>query len=297
MSRFGLLTRIVFRTLDRSFSNTRLWIYDPKSYVELEYEYAQERGKPLFAVVITEEHLEEKVKKSGSAVLEKEHQEHLKKFREKVQKKLIRFFRNPLEIKLAIHETLAEFSRRDELIGWIPGNQAVNSGAVAEEIARLANENATLRERLSKTRGVTATFSGIAFEEMYQMLRDEVIDLRIVDEDFGNEIVSALEACQAMFEDSKPSLLHLLWVCRDALASECGFGAQEKLFDRLRGFGLVEIKRRTMPLTFATGLTPESPAVTYGLTDDGRLFLLRLRLELSRQAGAGEKSLGDAGTS
>src|SRR5258708_5335498 len=132
-----------------------------KSYVELEYEYAQERGKPFFAVVITEEHLEEKVKKSGSAVLEKEHQEHLKKFREKVQKKHIRFFRNPLEIKLAIHETLAEFSRRDELIGWIPGNQAVNSGAVAEEIARLANENATLRERLSNTRGVTATFSGI----------------------------------------------------------------------------------------------------------------------------------------
>jgi len=161
----------------------------------------------------------------------------------------------------------------------------------------LANENATLRERLSNTRGVTATFSGIAFEEMYQMLRDEVIDLRIVDEDFGNEMVSALEACKAMFDDSKPSLLHLLWVCRDALASEYGFGAQEKLFDRLRGFGLVEIKRQRMTPTYVTGLAPEGPAVTYGLTHDGRQFLLRLRLGLSRRAGSWGKIPWRRGTS
>src|ERR1043165_1154541 len=33
-----------------------------KSYIELEYEYAVERGKPLFSVVIKESHHEQRVK-------------------------------------------------------------------------------------------------------------------------------------------------------------------------------------------------------------------------------------------
>ena len=107
-----------------------------KSYIQLEYEYAQGQGKPFFAAIIEENHLEEKVKQHGSAMLEKKHQHLLSEFREVVKKKMVRFFRNPENIKLAIHETLSEISKREELIGWIPGDQAVNSGAVAEEIAR-----------------------------------------------------------------------------------------------------------------------------------------------------------------
>src|ERR1700745_2816693 len=41
-----------------------------KSYIELEYDYAHERGKPAFAVVIDDDHLEERVKAHGRAVLE-----------------------------------------------------------------------------------------------------------------------------------------------------------------------------------------------------------------------------------
>jgi hypothetical protein len=39
-----------------------------KSYIALEYEYAQKQGKPFFAVVIEDDYLEEKVKQHGSAV-------------------------------------------------------------------------------------------------------------------------------------------------------------------------------------------------------------------------------------
>src|SRR4029078_12754909 len=39
-----------------------------KSYIQIEYEYALEQGKPLFAVVIAEDYLEQKVKKFGSKV-------------------------------------------------------------------------------------------------------------------------------------------------------------------------------------------------------------------------------------
>src|SRR5260221_8635857 len=44
-----------------------------KSYIHLEYEYALEKGKPLFAVVINEDHLETKIKEHDSRVIEKQH--------------------------------------------------------------------------------------------------------------------------------------------------------------------------------------------------------------------------------
>jgi Domain of unknown function (DUF4062) len=44
-----------------------------KSYIHLEYEYALSQNKPLFAVVITEKHLEEKNMAEGSHVFEKDY--------------------------------------------------------------------------------------------------------------------------------------------------------------------------------------------------------------------------------
>lgn len=52
-----------------------------KSYTHLEYEYALEKGKALFAVVITKEHLEEKVKKVGIEVIETKNSDKLENFR------------------------------------------------------------------------------------------------------------------------------------------------------------------------------------------------------------------------
>jgi hypothetical protein len=90
-----------------------------KSYIQLEYEYALEKGKPLFAVVIDEKYLEKKVKKLGGVALEREHPDKLKLFRELVLSKMVRFWKDPKDIKLSIMETIAEFSERSELRGWI----------------------------------------------------------------------------------------------------------------------------------------------------------------------------------
>jgi Domain of unknown function (DUF4062) len=263
-----------------------------KSYIELEYEYAQERGKPFFAVVIHDDYLKEKVKICGADIIETDNARELKAFRTRVLSKLVRFFSDPRDIKLAIHETLSDFGRREDLIGWIPGDQAVNSGEVAEQIARLAKENTTLRERLSKTDDVAPTFCGLPFNDICQMLGDELIDSAVVERDFGNETLGELESVLTLFKDSKPTLLHLLWLCRDVLASEYVLNQQEELFDRLRDFGLVEITRRTKAEQAGLGgnfITVAPPTVSYGLTDDGRRFLLRLRLELKRRAEAGGK--------
>src|SRR5579862_9096926 len=51
-----------------------------KSYTQLEYEYALSQGKPLFACVMTELGLDERVKTRGKAVLEPDNPQKLKEF-------------------------------------------------------------------------------------------------------------------------------------------------------------------------------------------------------------------------
>jgi Domain of unknown function (DUF4062) len=120
-----------------------------KSYIHLEYEYAIDHNKPLFAVVIDEKHLDEKVKNLGTEIFEKEHPDKLKEFRELVCSKIVHFWSDPRDIKLAILQKMADFSQHDDLIGWISGSEAVNTGPLAEELARLVKENAIMREQNS----------------------------------------------------------------------------------------------------------------------------------------------------
>jgi hypothetical protein len=116
-----------------------------KSYIQLEYEYALEKGKQFFALVIDENYLKERVKYRGIDVLEHAYPRQLKDFRKTVLTRLVRFWNDRKDIVLAVLSTLSEFGRRDDLVGWIPGDQAVNTGALAEAIARLAKENASLQ--------------------------------------------------------------------------------------------------------------------------------------------------------
>ena len=145
-----------------------------KSYIQLEYEYAQELGKPFFAVVINEDHLEEKVKQYGSMMLEKDHRQTLREFREVVKRKLVRFFGDPRDIKLAVHETLSELSKREDLIGWIPGDQAVNSGAVAKQLAFLVRENELLRKHLEAAEDTSNQQHFQSLERSFQALERRV---------------------------------------------------------------------------------------------------------------------------
>nr|WP_314898553.1 DUF4062 domain-containing protein [uncultured Deefgea sp.] len=63
------------------------------SYTELEYDYAIQQQKPLFAVVITDSALEQKVKSNGTTFLERDNPKELKLFRDKVLSNIIVIFR------------------------------------------------------------------------------------------------------------------------------------------------------------------------------------------------------------
>ncbi len=118
-----------------------------KSYTQLEYEYALDKGKPLFACVLKETALDARVKKHGMDMIDK-YPKELDMFRELVQTKMVEFWEDPKDIQLAIVRTLNQLARREDLIGWVRPHMEANLPALSNEIARLSKENAELRGQL-----------------------------------------------------------------------------------------------------------------------------------------------------
>lgn len=126
---------------------------DPKtalSYTELEYDYAISKEIPVFAVVISEVALEQKVKEVGLSAIEPDRPRELKLFRDKVLDKISSFFKDTKDIKLAVHETLSDFMNRYEFKGWVSGNDVAENSTLIEEISRLLKVNKSLQEELAK---------------------------------------------------------------------------------------------------------------------------------------------------
>ncbi|MBL4571868.1 MAG: DUF4062 domain-containing protein [Gammaproteobacteria bacterium] len=145
------------------------------SYTELEYDYAVEQEKPLFAIVIEEDALEGKIKEQGSSILEKENPKQLKMFREKVLSNISSFFVDSKDIKLCIYESLSDFAETRDLTGWVSGKEIPDTKAFLEEISRLINENEELKEELSKAKKRIGTptleSSNSQFEELKEIIR------------------------------------------------------------------------------------------------------------------------------
>jgi len=144
-----------------------------KSYIHLEYEYALSLNKPLFSIAINREALEKKVKKNGTFVIEQDNPNDLKAFKDLVLKNLVKFYDDKKDIKLAIHETLSDFAYRKELVGWIRGDNSVNTAQLAEEIARLTKENSELRNLSLKNNN--ALYANLTFEELKELLENKSV--------------------------------------------------------------------------------------------------------------------------
>lgn len=238
-----------------------------KSYTHLEYEYAIERGKPLFAVVIHEHALEERVKSAGTSVIEIDHAAQLRAFRQIVLKKMVRFWSGVGDIKLAVHETMSEFSWRPELTGWVSGNQAVNGSALAAEIARLTEENRDLRSRLAAS-AAPVVYNGLSFEGLRDLLRLDAVNPLV----FPDRDRACLQKIAAEYEDSQVRLLHLLWHLKSWFTSTTRMKDDDlrlRYLERLEFYGIV---------MFDSQITSDGYRYPM-LTRDGRNFLLRLMSE------------------
>ncbi|MEG2816778.1 MAG: DUF4062 domain-containing protein, partial [Comamonas sp.] len=151
-----------------------------KSYTELEYDYAVMKGKPLFAVVITESSLEAKIRSNGTTFMEKQNPKDLEKFRIKVLGNISSFFEDDKDIKLCVHETLADFSSSRSLQGWVPASEIVDTRPLFEEIAKLSEENHKLKGailELEKRASSQSKHQSELFAEIREIL--EAIEITI----------------------------------------------------------------------------------------------------------------------
>jgi hypothetical protein len=243
-----------------------------KSYIHLEYDYAVAQGKPLFAVVIEEQYARERVKTHplGLAVVEIDNAQKLKEFRAQVLTRMIRFWADPRDIKIAIMETMAEFSRRTDLRGWTPGNEGLNTEAVAMELTRLTKENAALRDHVGRASAAFTTYNGLTFGQMYKILLDDHTGL-----DKYPKYLPALRKVATVFGDPAPGLIHLFWMLSKLFRERNSYNVWPndpglEMWMKLAESGLVE---RVLPNSSM------SPFIHVRLTDSGRHFLLRLKLE------------------
>ena len=162
------------------------------SYTELEYDFAVTSGKPFFAVVIREETLEARIKEFGSSVMEKDHPDKLKAFREKVLSKMSSFFADHKDVKLAVLETVPQLSQEYELAGWVRATEMPDTKALADELSRLHAENKSLQENLAaktsqleKSKPATSTVEK-EFSELFELFSTMMVDIKGSKSSFGN---------------------------------------------------------------------------------------------------------------
>ena len=90
------------------------------SYTELEYRYALSKNMPVFAVVLSESFLTQKINSLKlSNVMELKAPDKYNNFKSFVMTKIINEVNDCKDIKLAVSNSLNELANNHELIGWI----------------------------------------------------------------------------------------------------------------------------------------------------------------------------------
>jgi hypothetical protein len=209
------------------------------SYVEQEFNYARELGKPFFSVVLDETAVEPRVRERGPSVLERSHQAEYERFRRVVTSQSCAFFSSPKDVKLSVFETLPQICAASELVGWVPATSIGAPRHVTSELAklseenrRLKSENEALQKRIAAPKGVTSNY-----QQLNRLLQAVQVELPV-------------EIFPQMSRRSSNLLDLLLW-CGDPLAgsvsSNLSAGPSEQflfqLATRLASYGLVEQTR------------------------------------------------------
>ncbi|HEJ7051600.1 TPA: DUF4062 domain-containing protein [Serratia marcescens] len=149
------------------------------SYTELEFNYAVEKGKPLFSIVIDGEYLNSKVKSGGVDFIEMENPQKLKSFRDKVTSRMVKFFKDLKDIQLAVLLSLPAISKGKELSGWISGDAIPDTKGLISEISRLTEENGKLKREVDrlKAKNVVGKENNNEFDAIEILLKQTIYHL------------------------------------------------------------------------------------------------------------------------
>jgi hypothetical protein len=112
-----------------------------KSYIQLEYEYALQEGKPVFAAVMSGGCIDAKVSSQGKTVLELQHPREYEAFKAYVLARVCRFFDDVKDLKLIVHESISAITRDRPLTGWIRGDEVLDPKQTLQDMSNLQAEN------------------------------------------------------------------------------------------------------------------------------------------------------------
>jgi hypothetical protein len=117
---------------------------DGVSYTEMEYDYAREKKVPVAAFLLAEEARKDWRAQKSDFI---DNRQKVDAFRDKCQGRMVRYWKNKDDLAAACVMSLLKMFHDDPRDGWIPAKQAANPD-VANELARLSEENKDLREKL-----------------------------------------------------------------------------------------------------------------------------------------------------
>ena len=161
------------------------------SYTELEYDFAISLGKPYFAVVISNDYLEEKVKSSGTSVIERENPQKLDEFRKKVLSKISSFYSDAKDVKLSVLESIPRLQSEYSLEGWVRKEDTQDSVALAREVSNLHSENAKLKEKINNQEKTllkekSSSKENEEFEELFELLKEQKLNIKGIKSQIDN---------------------------------------------------------------------------------------------------------------
>ncbi len=110
-----------------------------KSYTHLEYEYALKIKKTLFAVILSDEELDRRVKEKGKNVLEYIEGKKYNEFKELVKSKICGFYYNIEGIKLEVHKQLNYISKTTDLAGWVKVDEIISKEKELDYVKKISD--------------------------------------------------------------------------------------------------------------------------------------------------------------
>lgn len=149
------------------------------SYTETEYDYAVATNKPLFALVMSENFIDAKLRATGGAFVESDNPEKLKAFKAKVLSRICSICDDTRDIKGSVYESMIDFSRRADLTGWVRGNMVIDPKPLQARIMDLVTENERLKSDLSDARTISAEITpDLNDEKKFEELRELLISMK-----------------------------------------------------------------------------------------------------------------------
>lgn len=149
------------------------------SYTELEYNYACDIGKPLFALVLHDDFIEQKVQKQGSKnIRELNEPQKLHSFSKNVLSKLCKICSDYKDIQLGVFQSITSLERENNLTGWIKSDKDLNAQPYLDQISALQKEKEVLlleNQKLKRTNPSNTNSS--EFQKILKCLIQEEIDL------------------------------------------------------------------------------------------------------------------------